>query len=106
MIISYPDALIDLYMDENLRLLDILERGYSLRILIILLHERQLSRTQLYTELGTGPKVPMERVNQLVTAGLVHEDIELVRPFTHTLSLTDKGRAVAELPERMLSTIA
>ena len=50
----------------------------------------------LTSYLSTGSKAVADRVAELLAAGLVTEEQEQQRPFRKFVSLTPKGRAVAE----------
>ena len=59
----------------------------------------------MISELGVGTNVPMARVRELKAAGLIEEDVEALWPHAHMLRITDRGRDVAELAERMIERL-
>ncbi len=48
----------------------------------------------------------MERVNDLIAAGLVEEFAQRTAPFSRYLTLTEKGIKVAEEVERLEGTLS
>ncbi|MDH7509376.1 MAG: hypothetical protein QHH00_08330 [Methanomassiliicoccales archaeon] len=76
--------------------LEILENTYALRILVVLKRKGPLFRSILYNLISKSTGAPRIRVDELIEAGLLEEKISTVPPFTKTVSLTEKGKKVAE----------
>ncbi|MFA5313161.1 MAG: winged helix DNA-binding protein [Methanomassiliicoccales archaeon] len=89
--------------EEDLRKIAVLENRYALQILIVL-KDGPLGRLELYQRLRSSPTTPIRRIEKLIKAGLITEKV-LEDQRTHELTLTPKGRDVAELAERMLQKL-
>lgn len=86
------------YGDSNLALL---ENVYSLRILAVLFNEGPMFRSILYNKVSKSTVAPKARVDELLEAGLLTEDVSQFPPLSKRIGLTEKGRKVAELVVEM-----
>ena len=73
-----------------------LEATYALRILATLHKEGKMFRSILYNKVSKSTKAPQLRVDTLIQIGLIDEAVSELAPFSKTVSLTEKGRKVAE----------
>ena len=71
-----------------------LEQKHSLKILINLLEE-PLPKCQLASRITIGTGSVQSRIEDMVKAGLLTEDIQTVKPFKKIISLTPTGKKVA-----------
>jgi len=76
--------------------LNYLEHPYSLRILTTIYREGKILRSILYNKLSKSITPLVRRVNELIELGLIHEELSEFAPISKTLSLTEKGKKVAE----------
>jgi len=76
-----------------------LEETYSLKVLLALKREGNISRAVLYDMISRSNRTVMLRVNKLIAAGLVQEYAQQTAPFSRYLTLTEKGKKVAECVE-------
>ncbi len=72
-----------------------LEETYALKVLLALKREGNISRAVLYDLVSKSNRTVMERVNDLIAAGLVQEYAQQTTPFSRYLTLTEKGKKVA-----------
>lgn len=86
------------YGDSNLALL---ENVYSLRILAVLFNEGPMFRSILYNKVSKSTVAPKARVDELLEAGLLTEDVSQFPLLSKRIGLTEKGRKVAELVVEM-----
>ena len=77
--------------------LDVLERRHAMKVLLVLRERGVMNKTELVESLTSGAGSVQTRVDDLLAAGLVEVEEENVRPFRKMISLTDKGREVADL---------
>lgn len=79
----------------GLEIVGMLEEKHAIKVLLILLKEGPMMKTALYDELDKGVTIALKRVDSLMKAGLLEETVMAVKPFAKTISLTDKGHAIA-----------
>ncbi len=77
--------------------LDILERKHSLKVLMVLRSCGPVNKSELTESITSGAGSVQVRIDDLKSSGLVEVREETVRPFRKMVSLTEKGRAVADL---------
>jgi len=53
-------------------------------------------RSILYNKVSKSTTTPMQRVNRLIEIGLLEETLSDFPPVSKTISLSEKGRKVAE----------
>jgi DNA-binding HxlR family transcriptional regulator len=92
-------------VDDDLRVIAMLERRHALKILLLLLWGGPFSKREIMAELGVGTNVPIARINELRDAGLIKEEIEPVWPHAHILQLSDRGQRIALLAEKMIDIL-
>lgn len=73
-----------------------LEDKYTLQVLLALLEKGPAPKSIIYQIVSRNIPTVQRRVNALIELGLIHEDMMQTPPFTKTISLTEKGRRVAE----------
>lgn len=76
--------------------LAVLESVYAMRILALLLKEGPTFRSILYQRVSRSTNSPKARVDELLEAGLLTEDVSQFPPLSKRIGLTEKGRRVAE----------
>ena len=76
--------------------LEVLEQKHAMKVLVYLL-ENDMYKGELTSKITVGSASVQSRVAELVEKDLVREEMQKVKPFRKILSLTDKGRRVAEL---------
>lgn len=76
--------------------LGVLESVYAMRILALLLKDGPTFRSILYQRVSRSTNSPKSRVDELIEAGLLTEDVSQFPPLSKCIGLTDKGRRVAE----------
>lgn len=81
---------------SQLEKLEILEQKHALKVLIIL-REKEMFKGELASKITIGTASIQARVQDLVELGLIQEEPQSVKPFKKILSLTPKGREVADL---------
>jgi DNA-binding HxlR family transcriptional regulator len=74
----------------------ILERPYAIAILVTIEKEGPHLKSVLYSRVSKSTNAPRNRVNELVDAGLLTEEISEYPPLSKTIDLTPKGRKIAE----------
>lgn len=74
----------------------VLERPYAIAILVTILKEGPHLKSVLYARVSRSTNSPKNRVNELVDAGLLTEEISKQSPLSKTIDLTPKGRKIAE----------
>ena len=80
---------------ENSKL-EVIENIYSLRILALLFREGSMFRSIIYNRVSKSTNAPKARIDSLLEAGLLTEDVSQFPPLSKRIGLTDKGRRVAE----------
>lgn len=75
----------------------ILERPYAIAILVTIMKEGPHFRSALYTKVSKSTNAPKNRVDELIEADLLTEELSKFPPLSKTIDLTPKGRKVAEL---------
>ncbi|HQA21903.1 MAG TPA: hypothetical protein PLD09_08575 [Methanomassiliicoccaceae archaeon] len=73
--------------------LKMLEKPYAARALLLLYRFGPLNRGTLYDMLSTGATTPIRRIEELMAAGLIVEEVAEDRK--RYLKLTEKGLSVA-----------
>lgn len=73
--------------------LKMLEKPYAARALLLLYRFGPLNRGTLYDMLSTGATTPIRRIEELMAAGLIVEEVTEDRK--RYLKLTEKGLSVA-----------
>lgn len=73
-----------------------LESTMAMRILLVLLREGDMFRSILYNRVAKGVNTARFRVDELLEAGLLTEEVSQFPPLSKRIGLTDKGRRVAE----------
>lgn len=91
---SYIDVLTTVMTSPSS--LEILEQKHAMKILVHLL-DGDMYKGELTSKITVGSSSILSRVEDLVDNGLITEEVQKTRPFRKTLSLTEKGRSVAEL---------
>lgn len=81
---------------SQLEKLEILEQKHALKVLIIL-REKEMFKGELASKITIGTASIQARVQDLVELGLIQEEPQPVKPFKKILSLTPKGREIADL---------
>ncbi|TFG55289.1 MAG: hypothetical protein E4H30_07575 [Methanomassiliicoccus sp.] len=76
--------------------LTMLEQKHALRLLSCLYLNGKSNRSNLYNAISKTTTAPMKRVNELIALGLIEETIHENAPFTKHVTLTEKGKQVAE----------
>lgn len=76
--------------------LAVLESVYAMRILALLLKEGPTFRSILYQRVSRSTNSPKARVDELLEAGLLTEEVSQFPPLSKRIGLTEKGRRVAE----------
>jgi len=76
--------------------ISILESVYAMRILMVLLKEGPTFRSILYQRVSRSTNSPKARVDELLEAGLLTEEVSQFPPLSKRIGLTEKGRRVAE----------
>jgi len=74
---------------------ELIEKPFAARILVVLYRFGSLNRGLLYDTLGSGPTTPIRRIDELEAAGLVEEIVSDDRK--RYIKLTEKGLRVAIL---------
>lgn len=74
----------------------VLERPYAIAILVTIEKEGPHFRSVLYTKVSKSTNAPKNRVDELIEAGLLTEELSKFPPLSKTIDLTAKGRKVAE----------
>lgn len=82
-------------INEN-RKVAVLEDKYVLQILLVMLERESAPKSIIYQSVSRNIPTVQKRVDDLIALGLIHEDRMQIPPFTKTVSLTEKGRKVAE----------
>lgn len=72
-----------------------------MRILLVLYREGDMFRSILYNHVAKGTNTARYRVDELLEAGLLTEDVSQFPPLSKRIGLTEKGRKVAELVAEM-----
>ena len=80
--------------------LEVLEQKHAMKVLAILL-EREMFKGELASKITIGTASIQARVDELVRLGLLEEEPQTVKPFRKIIRLTDKGREVAEMIEKI-----
>ena len=75
--------------------LALIENTYATRILVALLEAGPTPRTTLYRLFTSNVRTPMDRVKELVDAGLLREVPRNPESRVMLIDLTDKGRRIA-----------
>lgn len=66
-------------------------------VILLLIQDRgSMSRTQIYEATGTNPRIPADRIKELLDAKLIRETPRPSDPKVMLLELTKKGIKVAE----------
>ena len=86
------------YGDSNLALM---ENVYTLRILAVLYKDGPVFRSILYNKVSKSTVAPKARVDELLEAGLLTEEVSQFPPLSKRIGLTPKGRKIAELVAEM-----
>lgn len=86
------------YGDSKLALL---ESAYALRILAVLYNEGDMFRSILYNRVSKSTVAPKARVDELIQAGLLTEEVSQFPPLSKRIGLTEKGGKIAELVAEM-----
>lgn len=73
-----------------------LESTMAMRILLVLLREGDMFRSILYNRVAKGVNTARFRVDELLEAGLLTEEVSQFPPLSKRIGLTEKGRKVAE----------
>ena len=73
-----------------------IEERYIDRILIAVRTLEPVQKLTLYRSVSTSNKTVADRVNDLIKADLLHESATTTVPFTKVITLTEKGKKVAE----------
>lgn len=73
-----------------------LESTMAMRILLVLLREGDMFRSILYNRVAKGVNTARFRVDELLEAGLLTEEVSQFPPLSKRIGLTEKGRRVAE----------
>ena len=73
-----------------------LENTLAMRILLVLYKEGDMFRSILYNRVAKGTNTARYRVDELLEAGLLTEDVSQFPPLSKRIGLTEKGRRVAE----------
>lgn len=68
----------------------------AMRILLVLLREGDMFRSILYNRVAKGVNTARFRVDELLEAGLLTEEVSQFPPLSKRIGLTEKGRKVAE----------
>lgn len=76
--------------------LSFLERAHATRLLRVCLREGPMPKSILYQIMQGTPNVMQARIRELVDAGMLSEVMEDHTPYRKIISLTPKGRRVAE----------
>jgi DNA-binding MarR family transcriptional regulator len=87
----------------------LLERSRAIRVLLVLRTSGPIGRNELYERTGKSPHVSLKRVEELIREGLIVEEKQEAWPFTKYLTLSERGRAVANAlaeAERVLGLFA
>lgn len=75
----------------------ILEERLAVAILITMYKEdRQMPRSILYSKVARSAGTTIDRVNEMINAGLIREEIITEKPYTKMVELTPCGREVAK----------
>ena len=75
----------------------VLENRYAISILLQLRNEEYLVKGDLARSLAKGSTTVQARISELVDAGLVTEEREPIKPFKIFVSLTPRGKTVANM---------
>ena len=78
-----------------------LENTLAMRILLVLLKDGDMFRSILCNRVAKGTNTARLRVDALLEAGLLTEDVSQFPPLSKRIGLTEKGRRVAELVAEM-----
>lgn len=74
----------------------IFENTLALRILLVLYREGDMFRSTLYNRVAKGTNTARYRVDELLEAGLLTEEVSQFPPLSKRIGLTEKGCRVAE----------
>ncbi len=80
---------------------DLLERANTVSIIRVLFEKGEVMRSDLYDAVGKGIPTVHKRVNELIDLGLIEEEVLRVGVKRKMIRLTEKGRRVAELLEKV-----
>lgn len=80
----------------NPKELEVLEQKHAMKVLVYLL-ENDMYKRELTSKITVGSCSIQSRVEDLAEMELITEEVQKTKPFRKVLSLTDKGRKVAEL---------
>lgn len=72
-----------------------------MRILLVLFKDGEMFRSILYNKVAKGTNTARLRVDALIEAGLLTEQISQFPPLSKRIGLTPKGRKIAELVAEM-----
>jgi DNA-binding HxlR family transcriptional regulator len=75
--------------------LSIIESAHAAKVLVLCLREGDMPKGMIYQKIPKNKTVLQSRIKELVDAGLLNEE-EKFDPFRKIISLTPKGRKVAE----------
>lgn len=89
---------------SHLQRLEILEQKHALKVLV-LLREKDMFKGELASKIIIGTASIQARVQDLVELGLISEEPQPVKPFKKILSLTEKGREIADLVAQIESKL-
>ncbi len=82
-------------------LADFLEKANTVSIIRVLYEKGEVMRSDLYEEVGKGVPTVYQRVNELIDLGLIEEEVLRVGVKKKMVKLTEKGRRIADLLERV-----
>lgn len=80
--------------------IDTLESAHALKVLIALKREGPTARSLLYSMISSSNRTVFDRVEMLIEKGLV-EDGPIDKPPYRALSLTQKGKEIADHAEKI-----
>ncbi|MBO4568856.1 MAG: hypothetical protein J5674_02610 [Candidatus Methanomethylophilaceae archaeon] len=86
--------------------LDVMERRHAMKVLLVLRDRGTMNKTELVESLTSGAGSVQTRIDELCEAGLLMVDEENVRPFRKMISLSEKGKRVADLIEDIRSILS
>ncbi len=73
----------------------ILENRHNISIMMYVLYNEGCMKSDIYRDVSTNPRIP-DKLNSLINAGLLSMTVDKFRSNATTITLTDKGREVAE----------
>ena len=77
--------------------MEVLEKKHALKVLLVLRERQALNKTELLEAIASGAGSVQTRIDDLESADLVRVEEETVRPFRKMVSLTEKGKDIADL---------